>query len=343
MNSRKIQNLFGPHPSHLLALLSLPPSSRFRIWISGSQTLQCPLTPRLSRPPLSLSLPLSPHLSLIHSSLCPSFVSPMFSKSTSYIGFCLTFSLYLFILVWTTCLFCTSPSPFWHNSSFSQVTNTYLSHSPAFLCFLACVHSMCVFVSKCQWFSSSAFVLLAGCRVVLEVKVNVVVVSVVATSEWRLSEVPWKLVWSQFLVIPVVTTCRVLGLLPPWSHVGSCLSLFLFDLLSVRTVHSETQKFLEVEVFKGACGIFGQLWRCGALFFWASLWLVCTCTDAHIGSAVPKFQAILLIIIWCGNVATPWQRQWRRRLQAIKYQCKLLWIFADDLGYAFIVLDLKDA
>lgn len=67
---------------------------------------------------------------------------------------------------------------------------------------------MCVFVSKCQWFPSSAFVLLAGCRVVLEVKVNVVVVvSVVAMNERRLSEVPWKLVWSQFLVIPVVTTC----------------------------------------------------------------------------------------------------------------------------------------
>ena len=57
----KMQNLFGPHPSHLLAFLSFPSSSRFRIWISGSQTLQCPLTPRWSRPPPPSSLHLLSH------------------------------------------------------------------------------------------------------------------------------------------------------------------------------------------------------------------------------------------------------------------------------------------
>ncbi len=70
---------------------------------------------------------------------------------------------------------------------------------------------MCVFVSQCQWFSSSAFVLLAGCRVGLEVKVDVavvvIVVLMVVTNEPRLSEVAWNLAWSQFLFVPVVTTC----------------------------------------------------------------------------------------------------------------------------------------
>lgn len=59
MKSGKIQNLFGPH---LLALLSLLPCSRFRIWISGCQTLQCPLTPRLSHP-LSCLFPSCPKFS----------------------------------------------------------------------------------------------------------------------------------------------------------------------------------------------------------------------------------------------------------------------------------------
>lgn len=59
MKSGKIQNPFGPH---LLALLSPLPCSRFRIWISGCQTLQCPLTPRLSHP-LSCLFPSCPEFS----------------------------------------------------------------------------------------------------------------------------------------------------------------------------------------------------------------------------------------------------------------------------------------
>lgn len=55
INGSKLQSAFGPPRSQLLALLSLlslPCSSRFQIWISGSQRLQCPLPPRLSRTPL---------------------------------------------------------------------------------------------------------------------------------------------------------------------------------------------------------------------------------------------------------------------------------------------------
>lgn len=108
MNSRKIQNLFGPHPSHLRVLLSLPPSSRFRIWISGSQTHQCPLTPRLSLP-LFFSLPLflfPLSLQFIHAS----FMTPY---TTSYVGFCPMFSIYCLLIY--KLFFYTSSTPFWHN------------------------------------------------------------------------------------------------------------------------------------------------------------------------------------------------------------------------------------
>lgn len=71
MKSGKIQNLFGPH---LLALLSLLPCSRFRIWISGCQTLQCLLTPRLSHP-LSWLFPSRPQFSTSFSFWLPKILS----------------------------------------------------------------------------------------------------------------------------------------------------------------------------------------------------------------------------------------------------------------------------
>lgn len=123
MKSGKIQNLFGPH---LLALLSLLPSSRFRIWISGCQTLQCPLTPRLSHP-LSCLFP-----------SCPKFSTPF------------SFPKILPVLrMWpqnlSTLLVAT---PAFHRSS-----NMLLSHSAAALRFHACMcdvfrHSVCKVCSK---------------------------------------------------------------------------------------------------------------------------------------------------------------------------------------------------
>lgn len=118
MNGGQTQNPFGPH---LLALLSPLPCSRLRIWISGCQTLQCPLTPRLSRP-LSLSFPILSTVFYIilfltlQNPLCSSCVA---SRSE--------YSLH-------TPSSLLSPPPAFHRSS-----NMFLSHSTAALCSHACV------------------------------------------------------------------------------------------------------------------------------------------------------------------------------------------------------------
>lgn len=113
MNSSKIQNLFGPHPLTSSHSSPLPSSSRFRIWISGSQMLQCPLTPRLSRTPLS---PSSPHT---HSSL----LAPHFIDLPH------TFSLYCLSIWMDLFFFCflsfSTPLLFHTASSLSQVTQHF--------------------------------------------------------------------------------------------------------------------------------------------------------------------------------------------------------------------------
>lgn len=160
MNSKKIQNLFGPHPSHILVLLSLPPSSRFRIWISGSQTLQCPLTPRLSQP-LFFSLPLflSPLLSPLYSCLFHSYLHALISWVLPYV-------LHIFAS-WSR-----SPPPHTHThlphlfgnflSSTGHITPCSFTLQPPYVfqhvCMYVCRHNMCVFVLQCQvWFFPSAF------------------------------------------------------------------------------------------------------------------------------------------------------------------------------------------
>lgn len=145
MNTRKIQNLCGPRPSHFLELLSLPPSSRFRIWISGSQTLQCPLTPRLSRPLSFIYL-----ISVVHPSLY--YLMLAFYHISPYI--------------WT--IFFHLSSFFGTTSSLSQVILHFsLILQPLYVFQHVCMMSidtLCVHVVyKCQWCSSSA-VVMSGLR-----------------------------------------------------------------------------------------------------------------------------------------------------------------------------------
>lgn len=134
MDSIETQILFGPH---LLLLLSLPspPSSRLRIWISGSQMLQCPLTPRLSRP-----------CSLSHDfSFFPISDRPLRFHELPVIP-----SSFFFIFS----VLHTPHTDFSRHSAqisdanlLSQVTqHITLLHSPASLCFPACVR---VFVWTC--------------------------------------------------------------------------------------------------------------------------------------------------------------------------------------------------
>lgn len=111
MKSGKIQNLFGPH---LLALLSLLPCSRFRIWISGCQTLQCLLTPRLSHP-LSWLFP-----------SCPQFYFILFLTSWSPLRSPYVASWFSAHLLSTL-------------SAFHRSSNMFLSHSAAALRFHACM------------------------------------------------------------------------------------------------------------------------------------------------------------------------------------------------------------
>lgn len=140
MNSGKTQNPFGPH---LLALLSLLPCFRFRIWISGCQTLQCPLTPRLSHP-----------LSYLFLS-CPQFSTSFsfwLSKILSVVLMLPLDSSLLSTLLWAFC----------HHSLPFTGHLTFLFHFTAALCFHACVwcfQTRCVqsvLFKKCQMFSSTA-------------------------------------------------------------------------------------------------------------------------------------------------------------------------------------------
>lgn len=136
MDSIETQILFGPH---LLLLLSLPspPSSRLRIWISGSQMLQCPLTPRLSRP-----------CSLSHDfSFFPISDRPLRFHELPVIP-----SSFFFIF---SVLHTPHTDFSWHSAQISdanllsQVTqHITLLHSPASLCFPACVRvCLCELVS----------------------------------------------------------------------------------------------------------------------------------------------------------------------------------------------------
>lgn len=93
----------------------LLPCSRFRIWISGCQTLQCLLTPRLSHP-LSWLFPSCPQFSTSFSFWLPKTLSvPPYVASR--------FSPHLL-----------STLPAFHRSS-----NMFLSHSAAALRFHACM------------------------------------------------------------------------------------------------------------------------------------------------------------------------------------------------------------
>lgn len=272
MNSRKIQNLFGPHPSHLLALLSLPASSRFRIWISGSQTLQCPLTPRLSRPPLSPSPSLFPSsLQFIYSLSLNSHLSLIYVIHwfLPWVLPLLPLDLDQFHIFHT--------SPFRHNflsftghitlsSLILQPSSVPLPPACVYVCL--CAQYVCIFLTICQWFSSSAFVLLAGCRVGLEVKVDVVVVVivvlVVVTSEWRLSEVPWNLAWSQlllFLLSPHVSSdCFLHDHMWGRVHLCFCLTFWVSQLHTEKqNIFQNSPKILRSTVeLKVPYGIFGH-------------------------------------------------------------------------------------
>lgn len=134
---------------------------------------------------------------------------------------------------------------------FHRSHNTFLSHSPASLSFPACVyvcmyvclcvHSLLVFVSQCQWFPTSAFVLLAWCHVSLGQN-RLYCCFVVGDDKWV--KVVWRSLETALGVDSFCSTCHHMCLLAASSMI-TCGILPAVYVLPLNFQNcTKTQKYI---------------------------------------------------------------------------------------------------